>query len=82
MASQKSLHYVCTEQSIIDNGKPRKAYRFEVLDAASGRRVYVVNDICSKKRDARALEKLFRRNKVSLVHVTDVLEDWLVGRWG
>jgi hypothetical protein len=80
MGRQK-LHYICTEQTLrAKNGNLRRAYRFLVLDISGTRPVVlrVVDDVCSSETQARALERLFRRNNVPLSHVMDVLEDWLV----
>ena len=84
MAASLSLHYACTERTYLDTdtGALRRAYRFEVSNADTGKLLCVVDDICSSKKDARALEKLFRRNQVAPVHVMDVLKDWLEERWG
>ena len=72
------LSYICSAQTVCDeeDNNMRTAWRFQVLDAA-GRLLRAVDDICSREEDARALEDLFRRNQVALVHVMDVLEDWL-----
>jgi len=60
-----------------EDGGERAAYCFQVLDDENGDLLCAVDDICSREEDAFALEELFRRNRVSLVHVMDVLEDWL-----
>jgi len=79
MSGQLVLRYICAEQRVPrEDGGERIAYRFQVFDEASGGLLYAVDDICSREKDARALEDLFRRNRVSLVHVMDVLEDWLI----
>jgi len=81
MKETQLLHYTCTAQSLRDeDGNPRRAYRFSVLDVSGEqpRLLCAVNDICSSEEQARQLEDLFRRNGVSPGHVTDVLEDWLV----
>ena len=74
------LQYVCTEQIVReDDGRQRKAYRFNVLDV-KGRQpklICAVDDVCSSADEARELEGLFRRNRVAPVHILDVLEDWL-----
>ena len=57
----------------------RKVYRFNVYDS-SGNLLRAVNDICGSAAEARELEGLFRRNKVALVHVMDVLENWVAYR--
>ena len=76
--SQQALRYLCTQQMVLgEDGGERRAYRFQVFDDASGGLLCAVDDICTCESDARALEELFRRNRVSLVHVMDVLEDWL-----
>jgi hypothetical protein len=83
MKHQQKLHYVCTAQIVEDeNGRPRKAYRFNVLDLSGERPrvVAIVNDICSNDEEAHELEQLFRRNQVSANHIMDVLEDWVAYR--
>ena len=71
------LDYICTRQQVQDEtGKSRNAYRFQVMDA-EGRELLAVDDICGSEAQAHALEALFRRNQVALVHVMDVLEDFL-----
>ena len=78
MGDQQALRYICTEQRVPgEDGGERAAYRFEVFDEGKGSLLLAVDDICARETDARALEGLFRRNRVSLVHVMDVLEDWL-----
>jgi len=81
MKEMQPLHYACTAQSLRDeDGNPRKAYRFSVLDASGEepRLLCAVDDICACEAQAGQLEDLFRRNQVSPKHVLDVLEDWLV----
>ena len=46
--------------------------------STEGETLFFVDDICGSEQKARALEHIFRRNQVALVHVKDVLEDWLV----
>ena len=76
--NQQALRYLCTEQMVPDErGGQRRAYRFQVFDEASGELLCAVDDVCTRESDARALEELFRRNRVAFVHVMDVLEDWL-----
>ena len=71
------LGYTCTKQEIQDEtGGLRAAYRFQVLDA-EGAVLLAVDDICGSEERARSLEALFRRNQVALIHVMDVLEDFL-----
>ena len=71
------LDYSCSKQQIQDEtGELRTAYRFRVLDA-EGAVLLAVEDICGSEAQAHALEELFRRNQVALVHVMDVLEDFL-----
>ena len=71
------LDYICTKQQVQDEtGELRTAYRFQVLDAG-GAVLLTVDDICGSEAQARSLEQLFRRNQVALVHVMDVLEDFL-----
>ena len=78
-AIQPKLLYLCTEQTMREeDGTQRNAYRLNVLDAGRpGEVLYAVDDICSSSGEARALEALLTRNRVSLVHVLDVLEDWV-----
>ncbi len=79
-AGSRQLVYACTEQRVRDqNGRVRKAYRFNVIDVsgAQPRLLHAVNDICSTEAEARELEQLFRRNNISLCHVMDVLQDWV-----
>jgi len=59
-----------------EKGEPQIAYQFNVLDS-SGASLLSVDDICRGEYQAHALEDIFRRNQVALVHVMDVLEDWL-----
>ena len=76
--TQPNLLYQCTEQTVRDqNGTQRKAYRLNVSEAG-GDVLYAIDDICSGSGEARALEALLTRNQVSLVHVLDVVEDWLI----
>lgn len=71
-------NYTCTEQTIPDEeGGTRTGYRFTVTE--QGRALLCVDDVCGSEHRARELERLFRRNQVSPVHVLDVLEDWLIG---
>jgi hypothetical protein len=77
------LTYLCTAYWAKDEyGRKRKAYRFNVFDMSDGRAhlAMIVNDICSSDEEAHELENLFRRNRVSLNHVLDVLEDWVVAK--
>ena len=78
MTAQYELQFICTPQLLLDeDGTFRKAFKFNVIDANSGRVVCSVNDICSREQDARDLEELFRRNRISPAHILDVLEDWV-----
>ena len=75
--TQPNLLYRCTEQTVRDeDGTQRKAYRLNVLEAG-GDVLYAIDDICSGSGKARELEALLTRNQVSLVHVLDVVEDWV-----
>jgi len=71
------LDYICEKQQIQDEkGESHTSYRFHVLDSR-GAALISVDDICRSEHQAHALEDIFRRNQVALVHVMDVLEDWL-----
>ena len=73
------LLYRCTEQRVRDeDGIQRSAYRLHVADAnRPGDVLCAVDDVCSDGGQARALEALLTRNRVSLVHILDVVEDWV-----
>jgi len=80
MLGQQQLRYICTVQWLQDrNGRPRKAYRLNVLDISGGqpRLLCAVNDVCVSESRARQLEALLTRNQVSPRHIIDVLENWL-----
>jgi len=81
MRAHQKLHYACTAQWLHDeDGNPRRAYRLSVLDVSGEQPqlLCAVNDICGDESEARQLEALLRRNRVSPRHVIDVLEDWLI----
>ena len=78
MTAQNELRFTCTPQLLLDeDGTFRRAFKFNAIDTDTGKVVYSVNDICSREQDARELEELFRRNRVSPRHIIDVLEDWV-----
>ena len=78
LAFQQKLRFSCTAQWLEDeDGRPRKAYRLDVLAGAKPRVLCAVEDICGSEDQARQLEALLTRNQVSPKHVIDVLEDWL-----
>jgi hypothetical protein len=80
-AKPPALLYRCVEQTVQDEDGTRKAYGLQVREAGgAGGVLRAVDDVCSGEGEARALEALLTRNRVSLGHILDVVEDWLAER--
>ena len=78
-ARPPALLYRCVEQTVREeDGSQRRAYGLQVLDTSGpGGILRTIDDVCTSGWEASALEALLTRNRVSLRHILDVVEDWV-----